>query len=694
MQGILAKIGQFFEAHIEKIVLVLLGGLSLWLLFTWVAFSPNKISVDRNSGLLSPGQIDTYIKREYVPPVEDHLARQPEGKERYVPRFNGRIDANDAVLGVVRGPLDKGLVGLYTDTLAQLTTTPIPLPGQHRLLAGEGKAYKLPTVGAVTDVDAEHIRAAAYIPTEPLSEDQEYDSGDSEPNDLDLVTVQGTFDVHQLYERFYESFDSEALPVNWRDKTIAKPVFAAVDLQRQQLRPDGTWGDWQHVPRPRIDPYHDLFKIVEDVNSLPPGGIRARMLKLDQEKIRLALLQPQGYAFASAYEQWYPPSLHREYLDARAKEKLQQKREERQAQQGVTNDRGRGRGNDNNRGFGNENRGRGGRNIRGRNLRRDRNNRSDGLNGVQGRGRGRNLQNGVQRGAGGGNPYNLGGARGGPARVETEMDKVIKKFNALLIKPNTKVQDMKTVVFWAHDDTVVPGTTYRYRIRLGVINPVAGTSNISPDERKMNDQTILWSDFSEPTAEMAIPRREYFFVRDFQESTGKASVEVDKFYLGYWRSDNFDVKPGELIGHVVEKKKAEENPLQMQGRQTMYAVARQQPNTMTSDPAKIDYSTHVLFVDAVPVDNWTGDTRLRPQNYYEALYSPDSETLDRVPVGSSNWPDALSKIYGLIKKSQREDVEPFKGFDLGIMGNRGMRPGGRGRGLPGLYNNPGGGFDG
>ncbi len=682
MRGILAKIGLFFESHIEKIVLVLFGGLSLWLLFAWVAFSPNKMALDRNSSMLSPGQIDEMIKREYVPPVEERLALNPEGKATYEPRLNGRIEPNDSVLGAVQGPLDQGLVGLYTDTLAQVSTTGIPLPGEHRVLAGEGKAYQLPVVGAVTDVDAEHIRAAAYIPVESLSEDQDYASVEKEPNDLDLVTVQGTFNVALLRERFYESFASEALPEDWRDPAIAKPVFAAVDLERQQQRPDGSWGDWQSVARPRTDQYRNLFKIVDDVNMLPAGGIRARMLKLDQEPIRLALLQPLGYAFASAYEEWYPPALHREYLDAREKERLQQRRDERETRDAANNNN-RGRGNDN-YGVGNDTQARGGRNPRGRNAGRGQDGRGVNVNGRGGPNaagaRGRNARDAQQRG-GGGDLYAPGG-RGGVAQVETEMDKVNKQLNDILIKPRTEVKDMDKLVFWAHDDTVRPGENYRYRLRLGVINPVAGTNNISKDELNMQNHTILWSDFSGVTPVIDIPKREYFFVRDFQESSGNVSVEVDKFFLGYWRSENFNVKPGEIIGHVVEKKKEEDNPLPMAGRGELYGQVQTQEEDVTSDPAEIDYNTNILFVDAVRVDNWTGGTRLRPQIYYEALYSDDSETLEHVPVGSSNWPDGLSKIYGIIKKAQREDVEPFKGFDLGAVGNRGVTTG-RGRSLYG-----------
>lgn len=672
MRGILVKIGMFFEAHVEKVVLVLFGGLSLWLLFTWVAFSPNKVALD--SQTLAPGKIDDTIGRNYTGDVEVVLASSPEEKRPYEPRFDGKVDPNNSVAELVRGNLDHGLMGLYSDVLAHLPQDAVPLPGSRGVLMGEGKGYQLPKVGIVTDLEVEHIRAAAYIPTESLTEELDYESVESEPNDLDLVTVQGRFDAGLLLARFYESFASEALPEDWRDPLIAKPVFAAVDLQRQELQPDGHWSQWKSLPRPCIDQYADLFNYVEDVDLLPPGGVRARMLRLDQDEVWLSLLQPAGYAFASAYEEWYPPALHQEYLEAREKEKLQERREER-GDRDSTN--GRGRGNDNDARGGDAGRGAGrtDRNARNRtNARGDRRGNQGGRGDARGvAGRTRDGQRGGEAGAYG---------RGGSNNI-TEMDKVANKLVELLIKPGTKVEDLDELVLWSHDDRVEPGRSYRYRLRLGVMNPVAGTNNICEDDLDLQTQAILWSEFSQPTEVIAIPQREYFFVRDYQESSGNISVEVAKFYLGYWRSEQFNVKPGELIGRVVEKAPEEEEQTRGRGgRDVVMGLGRVgQKEEVTSNPLEIDYSTNVFYVDAVRVEDWEFGVRMRPQIYYEALYSEDSETVKRMPVGSANWPSDFSSIYGIIKKAQHEDVEEFKGFDLGVIGTRGQTSGRGGRGV-------------
>ena len=53
---------------------------------------------------------------------------------------------------------------------------------------------------------------------------------------------------------------------NYNELSLADRVFASVQLQRRQLQENGTWGDWQEVPRSRVEPYGQLFRVVE------PGG--------------------------------------------------------------------------------------------------------------------------------------------------------------------------------------------------------------------------------------------------------------------------------------------------------------------------------------------------------------------------------------------------------------------------------------
>ena len=88
----------------------------------------------------------------------------------------------------------------------------------------------------MNDVDVEHIRAAAYLPKAAVTPENAEAEDTYEVNDLDLVTVQGSFDLVPLLDSFQECFAGKELPENWRDTGLAKPVFAGVRLQRQRLR--------------------------------------------------------------------------------------------------------------------------------------------------------------------------------------------------------------------------------------------------------------------------------------------------------------------------------------------------------------------------------------------------------------------------------------------------------------------------
>ena len=65
------------------------------------------------------------------------------------------------------------------------------------------------------------------------------------------MTVEGVFPIGQVRTLFQQSFQDPTLkePVDYPE-----PIVAAVELQRSQLLPDGSWSEWQRIPRLDIDP--------------------------------------------------------------------------------------------------------------------------------------------------------------------------------------------------------------------------------------------------------------------------------------------------------------------------------------------------------------------------------------------------------------------------------------------------------
>ncbi|MCP4639243.1 MAG: hypothetical protein GY851_02350 [bacterium] len=97
-------------------------------------------------------------------------------------------------------------------------------------------------------------------------------------------------------------------------------------------------------------------------------------------------------------------------------------------------------------------------------------------------------------------------------------------------------------------------------------------------------------------------------------------------------------------------------------------------------PDIIDYRTHAVLVDLVPVSDWGPD--LKPRVYHDMLYTADGVNIEHMPVSTRNWPKNLLSTYQEILISKRREPEPFRDFKAG---------GSRGRGGAGGMNPYGGG---
>ncbi|OHB66357.1 MAG: hypothetical protein A2Y77_14610 [Planctomycetes bacterium RBG_13_62_9] len=283
-----------------------------------------------------------------------------------------------------------------------------------------------------------------------------------------------------------------------------------------------------------------------------------------------------------------------------------------------------------------------------------------------------------------------------------------------LITYRTNLAELEEpVLIWAFDDTTQPGNTYEYRMRLGVFNPVAGTSQLVEQDLDKKNQIILWSGFSQVTKPVSIPQRMYFFAKDVQDPKRSATVEVARYCLGYWRSEDFEVKPGEAIGKQSKPRTDERRrPGALGGRITDPAYA--QPgaynvplglgvtaplnpggtDTITT-PELIDYRTGNVLVDLVQVNDWGEAPNLRPRSYHEMLYTADGHRIEHMPVSMTNWPKDLLAAYNSVRTEVRKEPEPFRTFKKGGLRTRvqpGMQGGYEGMGgmYPDMMYNPGG----
>jgi hypothetical protein len=709
MKDLVAKIGRFCENHVEKIVLVLASAVFVWLFFTRVIFSPNVVTLQGKN--FAPGQIDRYVYEEKAQELNARMSRPSGGNAKvYTPRLTADIDPCDPVIaGVIDRPLPKGFMGLLESPLSFIDAGGIrktTSAAVARRSAEASRKYRLPIIPDVTGVAVSHMRAAAYVPVQEVTVQAAYDAGNSEPNDIDLVTVEARFNTTALYRAFQASFNGvDVQKEEWRDPCLADPTFAAVQVQRQELREDGSWGDWKAIPRSRVESNRDLLEVIERVEDLPPGGVDVRMMQFDRKPITLGLLQPDSYQIASAEEDWFPPSFYDKFKDLQKKMDAEERKEQRDQERGQ-DDRGMAGRDGGGRAGGNQmTMGRGGRaGTTGRGQ------AGVGDTGMRGGRGGRAGQTGDPAMTGGRGGRGSRGGRGGDdgygdmygmpgmgpdGRRKASTDEVYFDLREEMLNFRTDLsKSEKPILVWAFDDTAKPGKTYRYRIRVGVFNPVAGTGQLVDRDMDKNNQVILWSRFSEVTKPVAIPRMVYLFAKNVQDKTKTATVEVARYKLGYWRTEDFQVRPGESIGKEKEPKDSDKERGRDRERERRLAMMNQAGGRISDprgggmmddpmytmqtveDPSKpkiVDYTTGAVLVDLVEVNDWGDAPNLRPRTYHDMLYTSDGAVIEHMPVNLPNWPKDVSEAYQVVQSEKRKEPKPFRAFTKSTRGRGGMQ---------------------
>jgi hypothetical protein len=110
---------------------------------------------------------------------------------------------------------------------------------------------------------------------------------------------------------------------------------------------------------------------------------------------------------------------------------------------------------------------------------------------------------------------------------------------------------------WAHDLTVEPGKTYRYKIAASVLNPLFRNPRLNEDQRDENQNRISIGPTeeelatSEWSANVEIDPEHYFFALSGSRDNKRANFEVWKVFDGVWRKNEFAEFPGNEIGGVA-----------------------------------------------------------------------------------------------------------------------------------------------
>lgn len=620
------KIGGFLEDHVEKIILIIVGLLCSWLLITRVLLTPNVVEYKGKS--YSPGNLDDQILTDVRTAI------------------NTNSDTPDPEL---IPPDNRNYAAMFSDTLGEVNFEFHPKPEKPVVI----KVIQYPTPDInkikITNADVEYIRSVVYEPVTEITISDPYQDSSSEPNDLDFVTVSGKLDIKSIVDEYKKCY-IDGVNKELADPCKAKPVFAQVNLQRQRLLSNGQWSGWENVSRTKIDENKELFKYTDSYSDLSFGGIEIYKYQLNHTITQLGLLQPKPYEIATANEEWLPPELHRKFKDAQKKDERDarvKESEQNTATTSTTSD------------------------TAGAGRRRDRN-ATGGVNTTTTTTTG--TRRGAQRNTENNTTTNTGQrrGRGTTTQVDTSsdttrlfVDVVYDDYESVIITFATDLTKIsEPILFWAHDDTVQPKNTYRYRVRVGLLNPTAENED---------DDLIFWSSFSDVTKEVDIPGKMYFFAGEVQEAAKTVSVSVSKLYLGYWYKKVFDrVAQGEMIGSIADIESKEPKAAVTTGRIT--DTTKEEKEIIT-----VDFTTGAVMVDVERVTELAGGSSISPVPYHNMLYTYDGKEILKMPAtripNPNIWPQDLYKAYNFVQSHNNDKFENFKSWGSGEIDIEAVRNG-------------------
>ena len=584
------------ENHVDKIVLAVCVLVGLFLLWSYVIGNPygEKVRVKK----LSPSQIDIYVLQQAEAALPQILGPAPimSSVPDYLSKYNQ----------LVQSPLSE-----------ISSSVRIPSPGVGEMVLEEKRLYALPSIPSLSEAMVGRLRGAAKIPTEEIGPDRPYASSMNEIGDIDLVTVSARFGVQSLYNNFQQSFMGPRLKTSEKDPRLAAPVFARLELQRRTQQNHDEWGQWEVVSRTAIDPQRKLLEELPMVLDESSFGVDIWMSQYADQDVQHDILQPEAYLYTVSRLKWMSPEFLDEALDLMKRQEQQAARERQEE-------------------------------LRLRRSTNSTDRRRTPTRPTTTRGRRGNEMTGRE---------NIGGLSRTAAREERDADDVRTDFENALLNENSDIQSMRDpLLVWAHDDTAEPGKTYQYRIRIGVFNPITGKDWFQKDQADYKNQLVLWSDYSEPTTEVSVPKRIYVFPmnviadKDASNGTVGVQVEVAKYYLGQWRDFDFDVYPGEVIGYEVEDVQEEDNQNVVDGYQPMMAELGLGQNSDL-----VDFTSDMTLVDVAKEIVW--GSSLRPGMLNKMLYYDTENKIQQVAIGKSNWHSDTRGIYDDIQKSMTQGVE-------------------------------------
>jgi hypothetical protein len=570
------------EQHIEKIVLVAVSAIFLVVLAAQFLFEPNKVKVG-NAEPVPPGKAlhaaedlahrlkNRMEATDFQPPAVPRLDLVNQFKSR----MQGAVSPRPT-LDVAMGPAPQ---------IQTVVNQVVEHPGD--------RPYKALEVPAPTQV-AVAAYSSTIDPTEPLNVPELKSLlPAAQPMDKHAVTVEARFDGTALKTSLTADGGSTAAPIPaswWRDGM----EIMSVRLERQEQTGPDQWGDPVEVtPAPGRANLGTQLKGVHSTAELSDLVAEARS-EMDD------IIRPPYYR-TIAGEKWVAPSaattataggggkqtgagaqvtrLVREYTD-------QEKSEENVKKTRATTE-------------------------------------SAPIRQTTGGG-------GGGGGGGGKGGAGAGGGEGGPQQgsmTQVEKDRRLKELdrriqgiedkkkkieedlralgfdttgkplpeNPAPVNPTNQpatehagkaLLENDSVQLWAHDLTVAPGKTYRYRVSVGLSNPAFGrTSALTTEQQGMAKDPIVLSQASDWSQPVHVLDDQYYFITGAAEGDEvnqfqpRATAEIFRFFYGYYRKATVSLAPGDVVAASIKLPDPAKLPVY-----DLTALPANQPNAPVTQP--------------------------------------------------------------------------------------------------------------
>jgi hypothetical protein len=379
----------------------------------------------------------------------------------------------------------------------------------------------LPEVPAATPVAINTVRTMA-TPLQPNNGQAGNPPAAGTPIDADVVSVLFTIDRNQLAAAFNKAFGAlNNLPPNIQQQ-INETMVLSVDLIREEQQPDGTWGkDTVIAPLP----IHNIMTLPKQQN---PNADDAAGFLAWAESHADDILRPSYYPTAKdmpviySPDQAPPPTSTDQPAPLPAPVPRNPYQRNRPYTPGNTGPGAPG--------------GNGGPRMRPFGA----SGRTDGAPVIEAQynpnGRGPDFGPNGQPNTGNSGIFNNPQLPGQP-QGGVDPNQVQGKFDVTKLSADVRIL--------GHDDTVVPGRTYRYKVRYTLYNSIFGIGNFA-QPASLATQFYLTSPVSVATGPIAIPTRLRFFLA----SVFKNQVVFDVFTWnkGHWnKSRSKEISPGDAI---------------------------------------------------------------------------------------------------------------------------------------------------